>query len=80
MPLAVIRTEANMFPMEVTLDDTQAMMPTHKISDFETVRVQARISKSGAAEPSSGDILGILEEVTVADTNRVELVINEIIP
>jgi cytochrome c-type biogenesis protein CcmH len=80
MPLAVIRTEANMFPMEVTLDDTQAMMPTHKISDFETVRVQARISKSGAAEPSSGDILGILEEVTVADTHRVELVINEIIP
>ncbi|MGY8815677.1 MAG: c-type cytochrome biogenesis protein CcmI [Gammaproteobacteria bacterium] len=80
MPLAVIRTQANMFPMEVTLDDTQAMMPTHKISDFEIVRVQARISKTGAAEPTSGDILGVLEKVTVADTNRVELVINEIIP
>ena len=55
-------------------------MPTHKISDFEIVRVQARISKTGAAEPTSGDILGVLEKVTVADTNLVELVINEIIP
>ncbi|MGK0297257.1 MAG: cytochrome c-type biogenesis protein CcmH [Gammaproteobacteria bacterium] len=80
MPLAVIRTQANIFPMEVTLDDTLAMMATHKISDFEIVRVQARISKTGAAEPTSGDILGVLEKVTVAETNRVELVINEIIP
>jgi cytochrome c-type biogenesis protein CcmH len=80
MPLAVIRTEANSLPMEVTLDDKQAMMPTHKISDFEIVRVQARISKSGTAEPSSGDLLGVIEKVNVADTNRLELVINQIIP
>ena len=80
MPLAVIRTRADELPMEVTLDDSMAMVPTHKISDFDMVKIQARISQSGDAEVSSGDIVGLINEVSVADTGVINLVISEIIP
>ena len=80
MPLAVFRTRADDLPMEVTLDDTLAMMPTRKLSNFDVVRIQARISKTGSAEPASGDILGVLEEVSVAEQNIINLVINQVIP
>ena len=80
MPLAVIRTRAEELPMEVTLDDSMAMVPTHKISDFDMVKIQARISQSGDAEVNSGDIVGLINEVSVADTDVLNLVISEIIP
>ena len=80
MPLAVFRTRADDLPMEVTLDDTLGMMPRRKLSNFDVVRIQARISKTGSAEPASGDILGVLEEVSVAEQNIINLVINQVIP
>ncbi len=80
MPLAVYRTEAGALPLEVTLDDTLAMMPTHKISDFDEVKIQARISKSGTAEVSSGDLIGVIENVQVLETQALNLQINTIVP
>jgi cytochrome c-type biogenesis protein CcmH len=80
MPLAVVRVRADGLPMQVTLDDSLAMIPTNRLSNHEVVRIQARISKSGNAEPSSGDILGVLEQVSVADTNIIDLVINQVVP
>jgi cytochrome c-type biogenesis protein CcmH len=80
MPLAVVRTTVGEFPMDVTLDDSMAMMPTRKLSDFESVRIQARISKSGNAEPGSGDVVGVAEQVSVPDTAVTGIELNEILP
>jgi cytochrome c-type biogenesis protein CcmH len=80
MPLAVIRRQAGELPVEITIDDTMAMVPNHKLSNFEIVKVQARISKSGNAEVSSGDIVGINENVVVSSEETVEIEINQIIP
>jgi cytochrome c-type biogenesis protein CcmH len=66
--------------MDVTLDDSMAMMPTRKLSDFESVRIQARISKSGNAEPGSGDVVGVAEQVSVPDTAVTGIELNEILP
>lgn len=80
MPLAVLRRQADDLPLEVTIDDSMAMIPDHKLSNYENVRIQARISKSGNAEVSSGDIVGINENVPVATEEMVEIEINQLVP
>ncbi len=80
MPLAVYRTQVSELPIEITLDDSLSMMPTHKISNFDEVKVQARISKSGNAEVSSGDLIGLLENVQVPGTEVLSLIINSKVP
>ncbi len=81
MPLAVARSRAGDLPMEVTLDDSMAMMPTMKLSSFDQVKLQARISKSGNAQPEPGDLIGVLSAVDVrATTQPLALVIESVIP
>jgi cytochrome c-type biogenesis protein CcmH len=57
-PLAVFRTTAASWPVQFMLDDSMAMMPTRKLSDFQKVTVEARLSRSGSANPSAGDLRG----------------------
>jgi cytochrome c-type biogenesis protein CcmH len=58
VPLAVVRKPARELPVQFTLDDTMAMAPNMKLSGFPKVIVSARISKSGNAQPQSGDLQG----------------------
>ncbi|MGB0956340.1 MAG: c-type cytochrome biogenesis protein CcmI [Panacagrimonas sp.] len=60
MPLAVYRGTAGELPAEIALDDSMSMMPALKLSQFDQWQVTARISDSGQAEASSGDIQGSL--------------------
>jgi cytochrome c-type biogenesis protein CcmH len=79
MPVAVIRAQAKDFPQRFNLDDSMAMMPTMKLSNFKEVTVSAKISKSGNATPQSGDLKGEVATVKVG-TNNVELVIDKVVP
>jgi len=58
MPLAVLRTTAGELPRNFTLDDSMAMAPTARLSSASEVVVEARISKTGSAMPSPGDLEG----------------------
>ncbi|MEK7989560.1 MAG: c-type cytochrome biogenesis protein CcmI [Thiotrichaceae bacterium] len=79
MPLAILRLSATDLPVQAaTLDDTQAMMPSMKISNFEAVTVMARISKSGGAMEQPGDLKGTVTPVKLGQT--VEVVINQVVP
>lgn len=80
MPLAVVRDKAGALPLEVVLDDSMAMMPTMKLSGFAKVKLQARISKSGNAQPVAGDLIGVLGEVDVAGVDKLNLVIDSVVP
>ncbi|NKB77583.1 MAG: c-type cytochrome biogenesis protein CcmI [Gammaproteobacteria bacterium] len=77
IPLAVNKLSDVLLPLEVILDDSMSMLPTHKISDFEEVKVSARISKSGQAIRQAGDLISS-EVVLKVDGNQqlVELVID----
>lgn len=55
MPVAVYRTAVSKWPVQFTLDDSQAVMPTRKLSDTAQVLVQARLSQSGQAMAQPGD-------------------------
>ena len=80
MPLAVTRKKVRDLPIQVTLNDSMAMMPAMALSKFPTVRVVARISKSGNAIPQSGDLKGQVEPVSVNQPEPVDIVILERIP
>ncbi len=80
MPLAVARHQVKDLPLEVTLDDSMAMMPAMKLSSFPKVRVGARVSKSGNAIPQTGDLSGEVAPVTVAAGSAVDVVIQKRIP
>ncbi len=78
MPVAIIRAQVKDLPMDFTLDDSNAMNPAMALSRFDRVEVVARISRSGNAMPSSGDLQGSAGVVGPGDEARV--VISEVIP
>lgn len=79
MPLAILRLKASDLPTSFTLTDEMAMTPAMKLSSFPNVVIEARISKSGQAVPSSGDLQGLSAPVKVGD-NNVAIVIDSRIP
>ena len=56
IPVAVERMPAREFPLEVTLDDNDSLMPTLRLSQAGTVEISARVSASGDATAAPGDI------------------------
>lgn len=79
MPIAVIRAQAKDLPKKFVLNDSMAMMPSMKLSNFQEVALGAKISKSGSATPQSGDLRGEVASVKVG-ANNVQLVIDKIVP
>ena len=65
MPLAVIRKTVQDLPLTFTLDDSMAVMPSMKLSSVDTVVVGVRISKSGNASPTPGDLQGLSQPVKI---------------
>jgi cytochrome c-type biogenesis protein CcmH len=80
MPLAVTRRRTRDLPLTVTLDDSMAMAPGRKLSDFERVVVGARIAMNGTPTASSGDLQGFSEPVTLGGDTAIDVAITERVP
>jgi cytochrome c-type biogenesis protein CcmH len=59
MPLAILRKQVKDLPFSFSLDDSMAMQPEMRMSNFDQVVVVARVSKSGNAMPQPGDLMGM---------------------
>lgn len=79
MPLAIQRLQVKDLPAKFRLDDTMAMTPAAKISNFAEVVVGARVSKTGNAMPQTGDLQGISKAVKTGATG-IAVVIDQQIP
>jgi len=76
MPLAIVRKQVSDLPLTVSLNDSMAMMPNMKLSNFANVKLLARISKSGNAISQPGDFIGVIDQVTLSDKGSHKIVIN----
>lgn len=77
MPLAVSRHVVSELPITVVLDDSMAMIPAMTLGTFPSVTVGARVSKSGNAIAQPGDWSVELNDVVVADTDELSLIIDQ---
>jgi cytochrome c-type biogenesis protein CcmH len=77
MPLAVVKKQVKDLPIDITLDDSMAMVPNMTISSVANVQVSARVSKSGNASPQSGEPIGKKQVSTLIDSGLINLVISE---
>ena len=75
-PLAVMRTAAGGWPVSFRLDDSMAMMPSRRLSQFDQVVIEARVSRSGQATPAPGDLYVTSDVVKPGDGKEVTLVIS----
>lgn len=79
MPLAVQRLRANQLPATVHLDDSMAMTPARRLSGFEHISIDARVSSSGEARPVAGDLTGSSGLVTARGTSVIGVTIGDIV-
>jgi cytochrome c-type biogenesis protein CcmH len=79
MPIAVMRAQVKDLPLKFTLDDSMSMMPEMKLSNFQTVQISAKISKTGNTKTQPGDLEGQVASVKVGD-NDVRVVIDKVAP
>ncbi|MCB1868885.1 MAG: c-type cytochrome biogenesis protein CcmI [Gammaproteobacteria bacterium] len=80
MPLAAERRSVKDLPLTISLDDSGAMLPAMKISNFDQVLVGARISRSGGAIAQSGDFKGEVAPVDVGSGRVVDILIDQVVP
>ncbi len=79
MPLAVSRHSVNELPLEVTLNDSMAMMPDLALSSFDEVVISARISSSGQAQAQAGDLQGESAVINPQTIDHVKITINSVV-
>jgi cytochrome c-type biogenesis protein CcmH len=76
-PVAVVRHPASAIPGEFTLSNANSMAG-QLLTDYETLRLIARVSLTGQAEATKGDLQG--EVMINTNAGRVALVVDSIVP
>lgn len=77
-PLAVRRFSVSDLPLQVELSDTDAMVEGLSLSAFPEIRLTARVSRSGRAEPAPGDLEGETGPLSILDTPRASVLIDRV--
>ena len=77
MPLAALRRQASDLPFEFELDDSMAMSPQAKLSDYENIIIGVRVSGSGEASAREGDLEGFSEVVKPGAADVVPVIVSQ---
>lgn len=79
-PLAVKRHTAADLPLNVTLTESDAMIPSRSIAIAPKVVVVARLSRSGAPQQQSGDLYGEAEYEFGKSSGPLTIMIDRVVP
>ena len=79
-PVAVYRSGVGTWPVQFTLDDSEAMLPGRNLSTAGRVTIEARISRSGQAQPAAGDLTGSSGVINPADHQVLKILIDQVVP
>jgi cytochrome c-type biogenesis protein CcmH len=80
MPLAAIKRQARELPVSVVLDDSSLLRPGTSLSQFQQLKLGARVSRSGQPVAQSGDLQSTVEVVEVASKEAILLHIDQRVP
>jgi len=75
-PLAIVRATVGTWPVSFRLDDSMAMIPSRRLSQFDRVVIEARVSRNGQATPAAGDLYVTSQVLRPTAGTRLALVIN----
>jgi hypothetical protein len=78
-PVAVYRGSVSAWPVKFTLDDSSSMLPGRNLTNAKHVTVEARISRSGQAQPAAGDLRGSSAVIDPSSHQPLKIVINEVV-
>ncbi|HEY0801892.1 MAG TPA: hypothetical protein VGD54_13685 [Steroidobacteraceae bacterium] len=78
-PVAVYRGSVSAWPVKFTLDDSSSMLPGRNLTNAKRVTVEARISRSGQAQPAAGDLRGTTGVIDPSSHQPLKIVINEVV-
>jgi len=78
-PLAVMRLSVEEWPVRFTLSDAQAMLPARRLSNFQNVKIEARISSHGQPLAQSGDLQGTSAKLSAREEKQVHILIDKVI-
>ncbi|MFC4307596.1 tetratricopeptide repeat protein [Steroidobacter flavus] len=79
-PLAVQRHSSDSLPLNVTLSERDAMIPSRSIATVPKVVVVARLSRSGAPQQQSGDYYGEAEYEFGKNSGPLTIIIDRVVP
>lgn len=78
MPLAILQARVKDLPLKFKLTDEMAMMPRMKMSNFLSVNIVGRVSKTGQAMAQKGDLEGLVPGVQL-NSSKVKIIIDKIL-
>ena len=80
MPVAVRKLTAQPLPREITLSDSDLMLPGGGLASYPKLQVGAHISRSGTVTKAPGDLLGLSETFGPGENSAVKVVIASTVP
>lgn len=80
LPIAVKKLPLSRFPLTMTMDDSNAMMPERLLSSLHQLKVRVRISQNGLATPAAGDWYGDSPLTDFSGNGQVSIEINQQVP
>ena len=79
IPLLAAKLKMDKLPQEVVLNDSMAMREGIDFTQYKTLELVAHIATAGVPGQKPGDLIGIINEVSVAKREVIDLLIDQII-
>ncbi len=79
MPLLAARLGVDVLPNSIVLNDSMALQPDVDLAQYPVMELVAHVAAAGVPGQQPGDLIGMIQEVSVAQAKVVDLVIDQIV-